>query len=1493
MLQCLKKIVCFTLVVAMLAGVLPASASAVIDAPLTGSTGSGWDDFGGRPGEIVFESHPDYGTSDSNGSGVHSPGLGAGGGSPGIGDLPTVGDGVSNPDLEEAALPEPEEFDPNAALENPLAEIVFMESWIQDYQQAAASWAAQRNAGSPTVTNITWGAGAVSDRIVFSGGQYLGSPLPRITFQGEPAFCYEWNGQSPVGDYSLGGEGTNPRIRQILANFLASNRNREHYIATQILIWTELLGSSVASWGTSGVTQAHINAISNGTATPVPYIWFGGGNQNILIQGEPTHAPYELSIFKRNTNGGAGIPGAVMLVEGTGAHSGFSRQVTTGAGGRINVELPGSGQYQVTELQPPPGFLPPDNPVQNVNVVEGESAQVTFFNAPEDGGGGDEDDKYFRVEWEIEVETETTFTQSTEVEYSQGRGQLVIRKQDQYGDPLSGAVFDIRIDFSDGSFHETQGWVVDNGARLLTWTHPAGNIDAARVTVTEVIAPPGHTINANPVRVIDIEPSYTMWTIITHWEETVTSTTHWWVVIEIRNGEESVVDRVQDGPATHERTRSEWNRETHAYDRVGDLERDVLFVNEREHGRITIIKRDLHTGERLEGATYRISWNNGAAFRDVTTGANGEVLVTGLEDGWHSIVEQRPPTGYLLNPEPIHILLGPGEHRTVEVFNEKIPTLAIFKVCSVTGNSLPQARFQIERITDTGVELVGVFTSDTNGEILLENIEPGRFRISEVAPAPGYIMDQTVHEVTIAAGQRYELTITNTPRAPILIRKVDPQGNPLLGAEFTVTTMNGAHVATVQSAHTGFAIVPNVQPGWYIVSEVRSPEGHILSSTPQNVEVFAGQPATVTFVNHPYPILQIAKVDADDGRPLLGATFRIAEANGRFVGERTTGPDGMIILTDLPPGAYVVSEIRSADGYILDATPQTVTLEPGKTARLEFRNTSIPGLQLIKLDTETDRPVEGAMFDVTELQGGFKKSLGTFTTGTNGTFFIPDLTPGHFVITEVRAAPGYILDQTPQNVFIEGGRINVVQFFNTPYSNLRLLKIDSETRKPLADAIFRLYDERRREIGTYTTSALGEIYLTELPAGTYFLQEVRAPTGYLLDTTVRQIELEAGQRTTLEWPNTPLGSLRLIKVDADTRQPLFGVEFELLDARNNILGRFTTDRDGVIAFSSNLAPGRYQVREVRAATGYLLDERPHSVVIREGETTEIVIENRLMVGRIQITKVSSGFNDLTKDREGAGLRGATFEIYNNRMELVDTITTEGRQGIATSKPLPLGVYGIVEVSSPDYFLTDREMFYAEIKIHDDLIRFRVLNDPVDLEVSVEKRGIAEVQPGNVMYYELRDIRNSSNVPLREFYLRDILPTEAVRLQKIWTGVWSERVSMELQIRTNLSPNLRTVRRNLLSTTNNEIDVSTLGLAGGEFVTEFRLVFGEVQPGFHETTAPRLEVRVLDTATHGMKFTNRVDVGGRYLDKWVYETGGWTTSVWGRPQPRGPLPRTGL
>jgi len=934
----------------------------------------------------------------------------------------------------------------------------------------------------------------------------------------------------------------------------------------------------------------------------------------------------------------------------------------------------------------------------------------------------------------------------------------------------------------------------------------------------------------------------------------------------------------------------------------------------------------------------------------------------------------------LLNDETVNIQLAPGEHRVVEVFNERIPNLTIRKVCSVTATPLEHARFRVERVTDTGIELVGIFTSNEYGVIFIDNIGVGRFRILEESPPPGFVKDQEFFEVTISAGQSYELIVPNTPLAPIFIRKTNERGEPLAGAEFRVTTMNGALVGYARSSYTGYAIIPNVQPGWHLVEEVRSPEGHILSNVPVMVEVFAGRPATVSFINYAMPILQILKVCSETLRPLPGAVFTITEADGRHVGEFTTGYDGLITLT-LMPNVFIISELRSPDGFILDGTPRTVVLEAGGgVTRIEHRNTPIPGLLLTKRCSSTHRIIPNTSFNITEVRGHYRRDLGTFVTSENGTIFIPELSEGYLLITETRPSPGFFKDPEPILFFVEAGRLNFIEVFNDPYANMRLLKICAVTREPLGGAIFRLFDDQRREIGTFTTSATGEILLTGKPSGTFFWQEISSPDGFLLDNRVTQIELIAGYTTNIEWPNTPLGSLRILKICASTRAPLYNVQFELFDDAGNSLGRFTTNREGVILLNRSLAPGTYQLRETRENPGFYRDERMHTIVIgaegqttelivenqrlgslrivkvcsesgdrlrgatfllsdagnniigehttnergeiflqytfrnetirireirasagyvlcdqvrevqtRIGETVEIVIENDPERGRIQIIKRAAEANSITGQRAGAALAGATFEIVNERHEVVDTITTDSR-GIAVTRDLPLGRYAIRETRSPEFWLLYDGVFFADIRAHDDFIQFEVLNFPAEINVTVEKRGPAEASAGDVIRYDFSNISNASNIPLYEFYFRDQLPGEVI-LETLSTGRWSERLNYRIVYRTNLNSQYRVWRDNLSTTSSHELDVADLRLADGEFITSFRFEFGTVPPGFRETQAPYITARVRDDLAHETRIVNRVDAGGRSGGEWVYDTDSWLTIALSTP--RGPLPQTGL
>jgi len=1412
----------------MFVGVFPASASAFIDPPLTGSTGTGWDNFGPPPGEIVFESGPGTppplpGTdppeeSPSPALPPIAPGFDYGD-ALAPGELPTPGeDGITeDADIDYPPATGPPEEDEELEEELPYEdEQTDLGDMPPDLAAALLAYAAGANR-------------AIADRSPIMPMAMPGD-IGTIQFQNQSAgsLPIDLNYWPVINWVNRPGEALTP----FCARFGPDPREGVPYVAvahsnTQILrlliayeqgLTSDRLGVQVAIWG--------------------------------ITEGWQSWANWDRAAAARNAAQGVDVTGWRLL--------------------RFTGPAGSQPLFAAVEDDIPPPPPPPD-----------------------------EEDKQFEVRWSIESHTETTFTREASIEITDARGQLLIRKQNQAHEPLDGALFNIRIDFSDGSFQQINGWEAYNGGRLLTWNHPVGNRDAATVTVTEVRAPQHYTIDVNNVRTATVSPSYTLWEHVQYWEETVTTFTYWWEVILIQNGEETTVDRVE---YDHGQTvsRSPWNRNTTTDSVVGDLHQSVTFVNVRERGTLIVYKRCAVTGNLLQGAEFRVEGVDlgeaGTFNQTGVTGAGGYVVFNNLFPGSYRITETRAPHTHNTDAPPQTVSIQSNETVRVTFDNTRRQGLTILKVDNY-GNPLQGAVFEVRRGSG---QVLGSFISDSNGLVIIPyyHLSTGYYIVEEIQAPDFFLIDtannpQSIWIDNTQQNQHYSLVFRNFRMPSIEIIKMDGD-NPterLAGAVFRVTNTRTGQYFDVTSDGNGRAYLPGLELNTtYMVEETQSPANFVRSLYRREIVLRENRTHTIVVPNFREPAITIVKRCTHTGDRLPGATFRVSWNNGAAFTDVTTNADGEAVVNGLESGLHTIVETRSPVGFLLNSEPILVLLNPGEHRVIEVFNERIPGLLVTKRCAVTHAPIANTLFNVTQIRGHYRRDLGTFSTAQNGTFYIPNLTAGYVIITELRASEGFFLDSTPHLFYVQADRVNMLELFNEPYSNLRLTKICAVDRTPLADAVFRLFDDRRREIGTFTTNAAGEILITGQRSGMFYLQEVRSPAGYLLDTTVRQIELTGGQTTSIEWPNTPLGSLRIIKRCYHTSEPLYGVEFEILDAQNNILGRFTTDREGIITFGRNLAPGRYQIREHRAAPGYLLDERRHWVTIPDdGSAVELVLYNQLKRGQIQIVKRAAEANRVTGDRAGALLSGAVFEIINERLDVVDTIETDSR-GVAISSMLPLGRYAIREVESPDFWLLYEGIFYADIRMHGDLIRFEVLNHPADLEVTIDKRGNVEALAGDVIRFDFTNIANESNVPLDDFFWRDILPEE-VRLERLVTGTWSDRVRFRVVYATNLRSNYRVWQANMLSTVNHELDVADLNLAANEFVTSFRVEFGTVPAGFREDATPHIFTRVLDDLPHEHRIVNRVEAGGRVNDDYVYDLSSWVTIVFAFP--RGALPQTGL
>jgi uncharacterized cupredoxin-like copper-binding protein len=819
--------------------------------------------------------------------------------------------------------------------------------------------------------------------------------------------------------------------------------------------------------------------------------------------------------------------------------------------------------------------------------------------------------------------------------------------------------------------------------------------------------------------------------------------------------------------------------------------------------------------------------------------------------------------------------------------NNPLNTLEIVKLDSVTHNPLANATFSV---TKANGESIGTYRTDASGKILIADITEGTYVVSETDAPAGYILSSVPQNVNIGGGKLVSVEFLNKPLSGIQIVKLDSVShNPLQGAKFSVTKANGEVVGSYTTEADGKVLISNLDEGVYVVGEVTAPDGYQIDETPKNVTVTSGKLATVEFVNKPFSGIEILKLDSVSKTPLPGAAFTVERSNGEKIGTYKTDVAGKIIVSGLTEGTYIVSETDAPDGYILDAGPQTVIVKSGKLTEVEFTNKPLAGLQIVKLDSVSRQPIAGVEFAVSKMDG---ERVGTFKTDTTGTIYVSTLEPGWYVVTEVKAADGYLIDSEPKNVEIKTGKSATLEVLNTPQSGLLIVKTDAATRKPLQGVKFEVKKSNGEQIGIFTTDVSGQIRLTDVPAGKLIVVETQALDGYEPDTDAREVTIYAGKLTTLEVTNTQKAGFRLLKIDSVTKKGIYNVEFMVFDANNRQVGTYQTDNNGVIDFGGEFSEGRYTIRETKPANGYYRDDMPRTVEFKSGKVTEIVWENTPEIGQVQILKLSGDNNEVNGLPKGSPLSGAVFEIYNYKSgNLVDRFVS-GTDGRAVSKPLPLGRYIVKEVQAPEWYRLSAESIDIEVEFATQIIRRDFLNFSANTGVTIKKTGNYEAMPGDTIKYEIRELQNTSSVPLTDFFWRDVLPTDAVRLNKIVTGTFNQSLKYKLLITTNKGDQ-RVIADNLSTTVNNTIDCrnAALGLANDEYVTSFTFVFGTVKAGFAKVLAPQVYVTVNNNLPNGYEFANKCDTGGKYSGTGEFVIGGstWVTKIYAQPQK---LPRTG-
>ena len=947
----------------------------------------------------------------------------------------------------------------------------------------------------------------------------------------------------------------------------------------------------------------------------------------------------------------------------------------------------------------------------------------------------------------------------------------------------------------------------------------------------------------------------------------------------------------------------------------------VTFFNALKPS-LEIRKLDSVTGDPVKGAKFQIWYASnhtdtgelndlGTYFSD----ASGKIILPEVKDGWYKVTELEPASGYAIKePATQECFISGGESKVLTFENTPLSAIIIRKVDSESGQPLEGAWFRVRYLggtSGTGGTVIGEYRTSSNGTIVVTGLKAGTYVCEEISAPDGYVITDAAETVYLSGKDQDVITVTfgNDKMGSLLIVKKDAvTGVPISDVEFLITDSDGSVIGNANGKYVtdsaGTIRIDSLTPGMTVIAkEVRAKDGYILDDTPQSVKIKRNSVMTLEFRNQPKGGVLVKKVDAVTNAPISDVEFLVTDSDGNLIsnanGKFVTDSAGTFTITDIiPDTTLIIKETRTKDGYILDDTPQTVKVKSNEVVTVEFRNQPKGNLIVVKQDSVTKAPLEGVQFKIVYANGsyvdadsGTLSSTGLYWTDKDGKIALSGIS-GTVVVTEVETIPGYTIDENSrtQTVVVDPNDTQTLYFYNTPAGGLQIIKSDESSGKRISGVRFEVRKVNGEIVGTYTTDSDGVIYLPEIESGWYTVTELKVAPGYLLDTASHRIEVKDGQTATLEITNHKSSRILLHKVDKDTGKGIYGAVFLLYDSNHNPIGEYVTDQDGYIYADDGLADGRYYLREIKAADGYVLDPELKTIYLRYGSTTEIEWTNTPIRGQIQIVKKSADYNPTNGLPAGSLLEGAVFEVYDKAGNVVDTIRTD-RNGRATSKLLPLSRYTIREVRSPAFYSANPTAMTAYLDHEGQIVTFEVTNASVNTGVAIKKTGPSEVMPDQPIRYTFSQIGNTSNIALDSFYWRDTLPAQ-VTVNRLVTGTYNQAQNYKIVYKVNGAGAYRTLADNLSTTKNYVLDMrpAVIGLAANERVTEIMFVFGTVPAGFAQVETPVLYGTVCGGLSNGTNLVNSADVGGLYSGQWVQAVSRWLTTVYAKMTMT--LPKTG-
>ena len=660
-----------------------------------------------------------------------------------------------------------------------------------------------------------------------------------------------------------------------------------------------------------------------------------------------------------------------------------------------------------------------------------------------------------------------------------------------------------------------------------------------------------------------------------------------------------------------------------------------LINNANFESYIKVVKVDAETGKTIPyaGAGFQIydpvgnkvsmtfTYPTPTTIDTFYTDADGQLVTPEKLDygKGYSLVEVQAPYGYVLDSTPV----------SFDVTEE---------------NSTQEGGITLIKVDKPNMAQKGTISVEKTGEVF--------FGVNVSGEEDEDVIYQPVYKVKGLAGAVYEITADEDV--------ITPDG--------TLRYHKGDVVDTVTTDEDGTAKSKELYLGKYNVVETKAPTGMVINKEKHSVELtYAGQDVAVTetatsFVNERQKVkISLEKILEQDEIFGIGKNNEIKNISfGLYAKEDVVSSSGTVIPadglieiitldeneaatanTDLPFGSYYIKEIATDEHYILFdiqypftfkyAGQDTETVEIKVNDGKPIENKLIYGSVSGKKIDENGEVLGGALigiFKADETEFTKEHAIMTATSEKDGSFSFAKVPYGKWIVREIEAPEGFVLDDTSYEVNI-GENEQVIEVEITDeyiHGNIELTKVDADyPDNKLTGATFEVYkdvngdgklDDGDELIGNLEETATGIYEMKELLYGKYLVRETKAPEGFVLDKGIYSVFIEKDE-TTYKVENKAgvgfineamKGNLKIKKTSSDGK--VEGFTFRVTGV-NGYDSTFTTDKNGEISVDG-LRIGEYTVSEVsdNVSAGYILPA-DKKVTVKVGETVEIEMHNEL------------------------------------------------------------------------------------------------------------------------------------------------------------------------------------------------------------------------------------------------------------------------------------------